>query len=197
MFSNLQYLNFCPSSIWYQPLLFENPFPTMTSSTLLELHISLASFTDCLYILDGRFNKLHTLYVDIASISSSQLTNNNQEKLSNLRCFSLCCEMSTHAFDKLIVLFLQRMSNLEKLCISLHNQIYLQSKEDIQHTFKDFKDNQVTSYVDYFQEQYGLCHIYLYPDQLKYYYTVTNNFPGGLFTCVRKISLYDEHPFEH
>ncbi|CAF1569096.1 unnamed protein product [Rotaria sordida] len=111
--------------------------------------------------------------------------------------------MSTHAFDKLIVLFLQRMSSLEKLylnlviCISLHNQIYLQSKEDIQHTFKDFKDNQVTSYVDYFQEQYGLCHIYLYPDQLKYYYTVTNNFPGDLFTCVRKISLYNEHPFEH
>ncbi|CAF4589421.1 unnamed protein product, partial [Rotaria sp. Silwood2] len=234
MFSNLQYLNFCPSSIWYQRLLFDNPFPTMTSSTLLELHISLASFTDCLYILDGRFNKLHTLYVDILSISSSQLTNNNQEKLSNLICFSLCCEMSTHAFDKLIVPFLQRMSNLEKLClnlvvcdkkfvdgnelkhniinhmarlqrfefyicsdISLHNQIYLQSKEDIQHTFKDFKDDQVTSYVDYFQEQYGLCHIYLYPDQLKYYYTVTNNFPGGLFTCVRTISLYDEHPFEH
>jgi hypothetical protein len=120
--------------------------------------------------------------------------------------------MSTHAFDKLIVPFLQRMSNLEKLClnlvvcdkkfvdgnelkqniinhmarlqrfefyicsdISLHNQIYLPSKEDIQHTFKDFKDDQITSYVDYFQEQYGLCHIYLYRDQLKYYYTVTNN----------------------
>ncbi|CAF5082778.1 unnamed protein product, partial [Rotaria sp. Silwood1] len=142
--------------------------------------------------------------------------------------------MSTHYYDELIVPFLQRMSNLEKLClnlvvcakntfvdgielkqniinhmarlqkfefyicsgISLHNQMHLQSKEDIQHTFRDFKDDQVISYVDYFQ-QYGLCHIYLYPEQLKYYYTVTNNFPGGLFTCVRTISLHDEHPFEH
>ncbi|CAF4085368.1 unnamed protein product, partial [Rotaria sordida] len=86
---------------------------------------------------------------------------------------------------------------LSLIGISLHNQIYLQSKEDIQHTFRDFKDDQVISYVDYFQEQYGLCHTYLYPEQLKYYHTVTNNFPGGLFTCVRTISLHDEHPFEH
>jgi len=52
--------------------------------------------------------------------------------------------------------------------------------------------------MDYFQErQCSLCHIYLYPNTLKYYYTVTNNFPGGLFKYVREISLYDEHPFEH
>ncbi|CAF3795096.1 unnamed protein product [Rotaria sordida] len=191
VFCNLQYLNFCPSSISYQRLLFDKPFPTMSSSTLLELHISLANFTDCLYILDGRFNKLHTLYVDIDFISSLHLTNNNQEKLPNLRCFSLFCEMPINVYNKLIVSFLQRI-------ISLRNQIYLQSKEDIQHTFRDFKDDQVISYVDYFQkEQCSLCHIYLYLDQLKYYYTVTNNFPGGLFPCVRKISLYDDHPFEH
>ncbi|CAF0981930.1 unnamed protein product [Rotaria sordida] len=24
-----------------------------------------------------------------------------------------------------------------------------------------------------------------------------NNFPGGLFKCVRQVSLYDEYPFEH
>ncbi|CAF4373931.1 unnamed protein product, partial [Rotaria sp. Silwood2] len=158
------------------------------------------------------------------------------EKLPNLRCFSLFCEMPINVYNKLIVPFLQRMSNLEKLClnlivwgentfvdgnelkqniinhmarlqrfefyicssISLRNQIYLQSKEDIQHTFRDFKDNKVISYVDYFQkEQCSLCDIYLYLDQLKYYYTVTNNFSGGLFPCVRKISLYDDHPFEH
>ncbi|CAF3738425.1 unnamed protein product [Rotaria sordida] len=28
-------------------------------------------------------------------------------------------------------------------------------------------------------------------------FTVTNNFPGGLFKCVREITLEDEHPFEH
>ncbi|CAF2786092.1 unnamed protein product [Rotaria sp. Silwood2] len=70
--------------------------------------------------------------------------------------------------------------------------------EDIQHTFRDFKDDQVISYIDYFQErQSSLCHIYLYPEQLKYYYTVTNKLSGGLLTCVREISLYDERPFEH
>ncbi|CAF1132867.1 unnamed protein product [Adineta steineri] len=216
IFSNLEYLNFCPSSMWYQGLLLNNPSPTINSSTLLELHISLASLTDCLYILDGRFNKLHTLYVDIDFISSLRLTNNNQEKLSNLRCFSLCCGMSTDYYDELIVPFLQRMSNLEKLSlnlivcakskfvdgielkqniinhmarlkrlefcisssISLRNQIYLQSKQDIQDTFKDFKDDEIISYVDYFQEKYTRCHIYLYPEQLKYYGTLTNNFPG-------------------
>ncbi len=78
MCSNLQYLNFCPSLIWYQRLLFDNPSPTINCSTLLELHISLSGFIDCLYILDGRFNKLHTFHVDIEDISSSNLTNNNQ-----------------------------------------------------------------------------------------------------------------------
>ncbi|CAF1646068.1 unnamed protein product [Rotaria sp. Silwood1] len=214
MFSNLQYLNFCPSSLWNQRLFFYNPYPGINSSTLLELHICLKRFSDCLYILDGRFNKLHTLYVDIDFISSSDLTNNNKEKLPDLRCFSLYCGMPTDAYNKLIVPFLQGMSNLEKLCLNvicetntfidgnelkqniinhvprlerfefyicsgiyLRNQIYLPSKEDIQHTFRDFKDDQVISYVDYFQEEpYSLC---------------------VLFTCVRKISLYDERSFEH
>ncbi|CAF4929323.1 unnamed protein product, partial [Rotaria sp. Silwood1] len=108
-----------------------------------------------------------------------EILNIDTEKLPDLRCFSLYCGMPTDAYNKLIVPFLQGMSNLEKLYL---NVIY----------------DQVISYVDYFQEEpYSLCHIYLYPGQLKYYYTVTNNFPGVLFTCVRKISLYDERPFEH
>ncbi|CAF3120439.1 unnamed protein product [Rotaria sp. Silwood2] len=32
---------------------------------------------------------------------------------------------------------------------------------------------------------------------LMYYQIITNNFPGGLFTCVHHISLSDERPFEH
>ncbi|CAF4961773.1 unnamed protein product [Rotaria sp. Silwood1] len=80
----------------------------------------------------------------------------------------------------------------------LSNQIYLPSKEDIQHTFKDFKDDQVISYIDYFQkEQYSLCHIYSYSFKLKYYHTITNNFPGGLFKYVHELLFYDERPFEH
>jgi hypothetical protein len=76
--SNLQCLIFCPSLIWYQRLLFWSPPLTINSSTLLELHIGLVRFVDCLYILDGRFNKLHTFHVDIKYISSSDLANNNQ-----------------------------------------------------------------------------------------------------------------------
>lgn len=72
-FSNLQCLNFCASSIWGRRLSFANPYPDINSSTLLELHIRLTSFSDCLYILDGRFNKLHTLYIDIHHIVPSDL----------------------------------------------------------------------------------------------------------------------------
>jgi len=31
---------------------------------------------------------------------------------------------------------------------------------------------------------------------MRSYENITNNFPGRLFQCVRKVSLYDEHPFE-
>jgi len=77
-FSNLQYFNFCPSSIWNQRLGFVNPYPSINSSTLLELHIRLMSFSGCLYILDGRFNKLHTLHVDVQNIFPSDFRNNKQ-----------------------------------------------------------------------------------------------------------------------
>ncbi|CAF4674434.1 unnamed protein product, partial [Rotaria sp. Silwood2] len=59
-FSNLQCLNFCPSSTWNNRLSFVNPSPGINSSTLLELDVRLMRFSDCLYILDGRFSKLHT-----------------------------------------------------------------------------------------------------------------------------------------
>lgn len=77
-FPNLQYLNFCASSIWYCGLSFTKPYPTINSSTLLELHIRLMSFSGCIYILDGRFNKLHTLHVDVQNIFRSDFRNNNQ-----------------------------------------------------------------------------------------------------------------------
>ncbi len=86
------------------------------------------------------------------------------------------------------------------ICSDLYlpNEIYLPLKEDIQHTFKDFKDNQISSYIDYFKkEKYILCHMYSYPYNFKYYYTITNNFPGGLFKHVREVDLHDERPFEH
>jgi len=96
------------------------------------------------------------------------------------------------------------MTKLNKFRFSIHSsvllnqQIYLPSNEDIQKTFRNFKNNQIISYVDYFsQENLYHCHIYSYPYTLTYYDNITNNFPGGLFKCVRKISLFDERPFEH
>jgi hypothetical protein len=39
--------------------------------------------------------------------------------------------------------------------------------------------------------------MYSYPYTLTYYDDISNNFPGGLFKCVREISLFDERSFEH
>jgi hypothetical protein len=67
MFSNLQYLNFGPSSSAYHRLSFGFSHSIVFSSTLLELHIIVDSYEDCLYLLDGRFNQLHTFYVTICA----------------------------------------------------------------------------------------------------------------------------------
>ncbi len=48
---------------------FDDSFlPNFRSSTLLKLTINLQYFDDCLYLLDGRFNQLHTLDVDLFDI---------------------------------------------------------------------------------------------------------------------------------
>ena len=69
--TNLQYLNYCSSSNWYRRLSFLSSPPTCISPNLLELHLRLVHFIDCLYILDGRFSHLHTFHVDIDSFHSS------------------------------------------------------------------------------------------------------------------------------
>ncbi|CAF4114945.1 unnamed protein product [Rotaria sp. Silwood2] len=236
MFTNLRYLNFGPSSIWYQQLSIDTQLSTMTFSSLLELHVRLQDFIDCIYLLGGCFNQLHTLHVNITYIMSLNSTINNKEKLPNLRFFSLRSNWNTHCYDELIVPLLNRMLNLEELnlflqvtgrqkfvdgndlkrniidhmtrlnkfkfricsSIQLDNELDFPSNENIQKTFKDFKDNQIISYVDYFPKAgQGQCHIYSYPYKLKNYDKITNNFPGGLYKFVRDVSLYDERPFEH
>ena len=50
------------------PLLLDDPpLPTFFSATLLKLDIRIQSFDDCLYILDGRFEQLHTLNIELAN----------------------------------------------------------------------------------------------------------------------------------
>ncbi|CAF2956162.1 unnamed protein product [Rotaria sp. Silwood2] len=134
MFTNLQYLNFGRSSMYDERLFFCFTRPTVISTKLLELHVCLNTFYDCLYLLDGHFNQLRTLHVDV----------------------------------------------------------------NIQKTFRDFNDKQIIYWADYFpKEKKGYCRIYSYPYKWKYYDEITNNFPGGIFKYVRKVSLFDERPFEH
>ncbi|CAF4748869.1 unnamed protein product, partial [Rotaria sp. Silwood2] len=106
MFTNLQYLNFGPSSICDEQLYFCFDRLTVVSTNLLELHVCLNTFSDCLYLLHGHFNQLRTFYAD--------------KKLSSLKCFRLHRNMITFAYDELILPLLHRMSNLEKLDLSIN-----------------------------------------------------------------------------
>ena len=86
------------------------------------------------------------------------------------------------------------------ICSIFHltNPTYLPSSEYIKSTLKNLGGNKIISSVDYFpNSKFGQCHIYSYPYTMRCYNTITNNFPGGLFEYVQKISLFDEHPFEH
>jgi hypothetical protein len=79
-----------------------------------------------------------------------------------------------------------------------HDQNNFPSDECIQKTFECYYDNDIIVCVNHFQERkFTRCLIYSYPYKLPFYNNVTNNFSGGLFTSVTKVSLYDERPFEY
>jgi hypothetical protein len=78
MFPNLQYLNFGRSSMWDDVLSFCSTRPTVISTNLLELHVCLDSFYDCLYLLDGHFTQLRSLYVDVKLIGTLDRRINNK-----------------------------------------------------------------------------------------------------------------------
>ncbi|CAF3395200.1 unnamed protein product [Rotaria sp. Silwood1] len=78
------------------------------------IKIVVQCFDDCLHLLDGRFNQLHTLCVDLVHIHHPQEII-NQGDLPNLKCFSLSCYLATSYYNALILPLLYRMSNLEQL----------------------------------------------------------------------------------
>ncbi|CAF3465394.1 unnamed protein product [Rotaria sp. Silwood1] len=100
-----------------------------------------------------------------------------------------------------IINYLPRLNQFRfkiRSTILLNDQTDLLSNEDIQHTFKDFSNSQIISCANYFLESNkGQCHIYSCPFTIRSYENIANNFPGGLFTCVCNVSLFDERPFEH
>ncbi|CAF4692516.1 unnamed protein product [Rotaria sp. Silwood1] len=234
VFKKLTHLIFSESYQNVVPLPFYPPI-NFCSSTLLVLNIKIDCFDTCLYLLDGRFNQLHTLIVESANIWTPEKIE-NQGDIPSLKCFSLSCVWEIDCYDKLILPFLYRMSNLETLNLSLsilvketfidghnlknkivnhmsrlnkftfnirsimriNNQIILPSKEDIQNTFKDFQYKQMICYMDHFLgREECQCHVYTYPSQMSYYQYLSNQFPGGYYSYVRFVSLYDEYPFEH
>ncbi len=77
MFNSLYYLNFQTSFVYDEQVSFNNLLlrKQIFSQTLLELHINVQNFDDCIYLLDGRFNKLHTIYINISIIHSDRLNN--------------------------------------------------------------------------------------------------------------------------
>ncbi len=70
VFTNLHYLEFHspPSAAYSQRLSFGNKLPTFFSPTLMEFHVNVCTFNDCLHMLDGRFNQLRTFHVKISMV---------------------------------------------------------------------------------------------------------------------------------
>ncbi|CAF4503268.1 unnamed protein product, partial [Rotaria socialis] len=118
----------------YLPLsLIDLPSTACYSSNIVELNVRVRNFDDCLCLLDERLSQLNTFIIKIDKIQNSSKTLDNKisfticinlcsflEKiLYNLKCFSLISTTRTNSYDTRIVPLLHRMSQLEKLTLSL------------------------------------------------------------------------------
>ncbi|CAF5125236.1 unnamed protein product, partial [Rotaria magnacalcarata] len=119
VFINLTHLIFCDASYEHNArLAFKNPSPTFSSSSLSVLKIKVQTVDVCLRILDGRFEQLHTLDIEMANMFASSEEIENQRKIPNLKYFVLSCLLTTSYYNQLILPLLYRMSNLEELGLS-------------------------------------------------------------------------------
>ncbi|CAF2080190.1 unnamed protein product [Rotaria magnacalcarata] len=119
VFINLTHLTFYDAAYENNVrLLFDVPFPTFSSSSLLVLNIKVQTFDVCLYILDGRFEQLHRLDIELANLFPPLEEIENQRKIPNLKYFVLSCMSRTSYYDELILPLIYRMSNLEELGLS-------------------------------------------------------------------------------
>ena len=89
MFTHIQCLKFYPHVLRRCPYVVFATQPSMFSSTLVELHINVFSFEDCLYLLDGRFNQLRILIVDADFILSPKRAPINTVSETNKRSSSI------------------------------------------------------------------------------------------------------------
>lgn len=129
-------------------------------------------------------------------------------RMSNLEELDLClCIDAGTPFvdgDNLKLNILNYLPLLTKLTFNIYtytrfyNEVNFPSNDSLQQTFKDFPNANVNCCIDYFKESnFSQCHIYTYPYRLAYYDNISNHLPSGIFRSVRKVSLFDERPFEH
>lgn len=92
----------------------------------------------------------------------------------------------------------QFVFSIRSIISYVEDLMHFPSNDDIRHTFTGFENDQIMSYIDYFvNEKILQCHIYSHPYTIDCLYELTNSFPGGLFTFVRKVLITDKRPFEH
>ncbi|CAF1049917.1 unnamed protein product [Rotaria sordida] len=112
-------LNFC--QLFYDRkssiCIYKFPLTSCISSTLIKLKVNVATFDDCLYLLDGRLKHLSTLIINVKRISFS--LSDNKKKLPELKCFSLNSMEDTLYYDDQIIPLLHRMINLKELTLFL------------------------------------------------------------------------------
>ncbi|CAF1203041.1 unnamed protein product [Adineta steineri] len=95
------------------------PETCFTYSSLIELKINVATINDCLCLLDGRFNSLSKLTINVGEIKCERKQINNETKFPKLKHFSLTSFDMIHDYDKYIIPLLHRMINLEELILFL------------------------------------------------------------------------------
>ncbi|CAF1589150.1 unnamed protein product, partial [Adineta steineri] len=119
-FKNLKNLSIIqPQWMSYPGLsLVDLPLSTFFSPILTHLSISVNTFDDCLYLLDGRLKQLIMLSVIVYVIDNSSETVHTMDNLPNLKCFSLKSFYRFKQYDKIVSL-LHRMLYLEKLTLYL------------------------------------------------------------------------------
>ncbi|CAF4338063.1 unnamed protein product [Rotaria sp. Silwood2] len=207
MFTNLSYLKFETCSVYSARISFNGVAQqTIFSSNLLKLIINVNTFNDCLYLLDGRFqnlNKLLQMYDNELVIPLLH----RMLHLEKLRLHLTVINKETFIDgNNLKINIINYLLNLKKFIFNLHsfipveNEYDLPSNENIQQTLKDILNNSAFCCIDYYPHtRMGHCHIYshLRSNDIKCYYYITNNFTGGIFEYVKKISLFDEYAFEH
>ncbi|CAF4888637.1 unnamed protein product [Rotaria socialis] len=173
--------------------IFNHPTASCVSSTLTQLEIHIDTFDDCLYLLDGRFECLTTLIVNILKISISKSNIDNTVDSNYVD--------GVHLYDEILI----HMPRLNKFTFSIVSQtvnknikIDLPSNDNIQSSFIERGYNQVGSYADFNSTtNVGRCHVFSLPYRFEIFINLNNFFTGGIFNKVRCLFMNDTSSFEH